>query len=67
VVDGRDEGYSKGVTLAEFAQIFQDLGCTTAYNLDGGGSSTMYYQGAIVNQPAGRDNKRAISDILYVK
>ena len=66
VVDGRDEGYSKGVTLTEFAQIFKDLGCTTAYNLDGGGSSTLYYQGEIVNQPAGRGNERAISDILYV-
>jgi exopolysaccharide biosynthesis protein len=67
VVDGRDEGYSKGVTLTEFAQIFQGLGCTTAYNLDGGGSSTLCYQGEIMNQPAGRGNERAISDILYVK
>jgi exopolysaccharide biosynthesis protein len=67
VVDGRDEGYSKGVTLTEFAQIFRELGCTTAYNLDGGGSSTLYYQGEVVNQPAGRGSERAISDILYVE
>jgi exopolysaccharide biosynthesis protein len=66
VVDGRSEGYSRGVTLTEFAQIFDDLGCTTAYNLDGGGSSAMYYRGEIVNQPLGRNNERAVSDILFV-
>jgi exopolysaccharide biosynthesis protein len=66
VVDGRQPGYSKGVTLAEFAQIFKDLGCTTAYNLDGGGSSTMYFMGEVVNSPSGQRGERAISDILYV-
>jgi hypothetical protein len=66
VVDGRSKGYSRGVTLTELAQILKDLGCTTAYNLDGGGSSIMYYQGEIVNQPLGRGNERAVSDILYV-
>jgi exopolysaccharide biosynthesis protein len=67
VVDGRDPGYSRGVTLAEFAQIFKDLGCTTAYNLDGGGSSTMYFMGEVVNNPSQKHGERAVSDILYVK
>ncbi|MEZ5226239.1 MAG: phosphodiester glycosidase family protein [Acidimicrobiales bacterium] len=40
VVDGRSTGYSRGVTMTEFADIFVELGATTAYNLDGGGSST---------------------------
>lgn len=66
VVDGRSPGYSRGVTLDEFAAIFQDLGCTTAYNLDGGGSSTMYYQGKVVNNPLGRGDERAVGDILFV-
>jgi exopolysaccharide biosynthesis protein len=66
VVDGRDEGYSKGVTLEEFAQIMQDLGCTTAYNLDGGGSSTMYFMGELVNHPSGKSGERDVSDILFV-
>jgi exopolysaccharide biosynthesis protein len=66
VVDGRSPGYSRGVTLAEFAQIFQSLGCSTAYNLDGGGSSTLYFMGNVVNQPAQQSGQRAISDILYV-
>lgn len=66
VVDGRSTGYSRGVTMTEFAQIFTDLGATVAYNLDGGGSATMYFNGALVNKPQGKDTERAISDILYI-
>ncbi|MNW54837.1 hypothetical protein D3C74_324600 [compost metagenome] len=67
VVDGRKEGYSRGMTLTEFAQTFADLGCTEAYNLDGGGSSTMYFMGRVVNNPLGKNRERGVSDILYVK
>lgn len=67
VVDGRNEGYSRGMTLTEFAQVFADLGCTEAYNLDGGGSSTMYFMGRVVNNPQGKERERGVSDILYVK
>ncbi len=66
VVDGRSPGYSKGMTLSEFARLFEDLGCTDAYNLDGGGSSTMYFMGRVVNDPLGRGNERGVSDILYI-
>ena len=66
VVDGRSPGYSRGVTLTEFAQIFQELGCTSAYNLDGGGSATLYFMGELVNQPSQRRGERSVSDILYV-
>ncbi len=66
VVDGRSEGYSKGVTLPEFAEIFASYGCTDAYNLDGGGSSTMYFMGRVVNNPLGKDEERGVSDILYL-
>ncbi|MEN6460615.1 MAG: phosphodiester glycosidase family protein, partial [Syntrophomonas sp.] len=45
VVDGRANGYSKGMTLSQFTNVFANLGCTEAYNLDGGGSSTMYFMG----------------------
>lgn len=65
VVDGRDEGYSRGATLTELADIMLSLGATTAYNLDGGGSSTMYVDGEVVNQPS-NSGERATSDILYV-
>lgn len=65
VVDGRDEGYSRGVTLPELAGIMVSLGCQCAYNLDGGGSSAMYFNGEIVNRPS-NGGERATSDILYI-
>lgn len=67
VVDGRSQNYSKGMTLTEFAQVFADLGCKEAYNLDGGGSSTIYFMGRVVNNPLGKQEERKISDILYIK
>lgn len=66
VVDGRSPGYSKGVTLTGLADIMLGLGATTAYNLDGGGSSTMYFDGAVVNNPLGTGTERGTSDILYI-
>ncbi len=65
VVDGRDPGYSRGATLPELAEILVSLGATTAYNLDGGGSSEMWFNGEVVNQPS-NGGERATSDILYV-
>ncbi|ALG30819.1 exopolysaccharide biosynthesis protein [Glutamicibacter halophytocola] len=66
VVDGRSEGYSLGVTMPELAQIMLDLGCETAYNIDGGGSSTMFFNGQLVNNPLGRNQERGTSDILFI-
>ena len=53
-VDGRSTGYSRGVTMTEMAQIFLDRGATVAYNLDGGGSTAMVFNGDLVNNPLGR-------------
>lgn len=66
VVDGRQQD-SRGMTLAELAQTMKDLGATEAYNLDGGGSSTMYFMGRVVNNPLGKNSERGVSDILYLK
>lgn len=66
VVDGRSPGYSAGVTMTELAEIMQGLGATTAYNIDGGGSSTMYFNGSLVNNPLGGNKERGTSDILYI-
>ncbi len=66
VVDGRSPGYSKGVTMTQLAEIFTSLGATAAYNLDGGGSSTLYFNGEVVNDPLGRGRERGTSDILYI-
>ena len=66
VSDGRTSE-STGLSLLELAQEFKDRGCTTAYNLDGGGSSTMYFNGEIVNNPTdGKSSgEREVSDIVY--
>ena len=66
VVDGRDPGTSRGVTLTELAEIMQGLGADTAYNLDGGGSSTMYFNGEVITRPS-NGGERGTSDILYVE
>ncbi len=64
-VDGRDDGYSRGVTITELAQIMAKLGCQTAYNLDGGNSACMYYENDYLNRLSG--DERAISDIIYLE
>ena len=64
VVDGRQPGYSSGYTLKEMSQLFYDMGCTVAFNLDGGQSSEMAFMGELVNQPY--DGGRGTSDILYI-
>ena len=67
VVDGRTK-LSKGMKFPQLAEEFQKRGCVTAYNLDGGGSSTMWFNGKVINSP--HDGKRAgereISDIIYI-
>ena len=69
IVDGRNDGYSIGVTLEELADIMSDLGCINAYNLDGGGSATMVFQNEVINNPSngGDGGERSISDIIYIK
>ena len=47
VVDGRSPGYSAGATLTELATWMKGLGAVTAYNIDGGGSSTFYFDGEV--------------------
>lgn len=64
-VDGRAEGYSCGMTFREFAELFVEYGCETAYNLDGGSSVTLYQNGEILNRPSS-DKEREISDIIFI-
>lgn len=64
VSDGRS-AESEGLSLYELAEFMQSLGVQTAYNLDGGGSSTMVYQGELVNKPSG-SRERAVTDIVYI-
>ncbi|MGG5259484.1 phosphodiester glycosidase family protein [Phycicoccus avicenniae] len=66
VADGRSTGYSRGIGMSEFAQVFVDRGAQVAYNLDGGGSSAMVFDGDLVNDPLGKGQERGTSDILYI-
>lgn len=68
VSDGRTSD-SQGLSLYELAEFMQSLGVTTAYNLDGGGSSTLYFNGQVVNQPTTngkRIQERSVSDIVCI-
>ena len=67
VSDGRTSE-SEGLSLYELAAYLQSKGVQTAYNLDGGGSSTMVFNGRVVNNPTSgrRIRERSVSDIVYV-
>jgi len=67
VSDGRTEE-SIGLSLYELAGFLKEQGCTLAYNLDGGGSSTMVFNGEIVNYPTNgnKAGERRVSDIVYI-
>ncbi len=68
VSDGRTNE-SVGLTLYQLAGFMLDLHATCAYNLDGGGSSTMYFNGELINNPTtdGRSiTERSVSDIVYI-
>lgn len=64
VVDGRQPGYSDGISLQSLQALFVSLGATNAINLDGGGSTEMWFQGVILNEPAG-GTERELSDCIY--
>lgn len=68
VSDGRTSR-SEGLSLYQLAEILQNLGAKTAYNLDGGGSSTMWFNGRVINEPVNHGSKvseRSVSDIVYI-
>ena len=68
VSDGRTTA-SEGLSLYELAKVMQEAGVRDAYNLDGGGSSTMVFQGSVINHPttSGRNSReREVSDIIYI-
>lgn len=69
VSEGRTDS-SESLSLYELAEEMKEAGATTAYNLDGGGSSTLYFNGKVVNQTVGGSQNRSereVSDIIYFK
>ena len=63
VVDGRRTGYSTGASMPQLQQLFLDEGAQFAFNLDGGGSTTLYFLGEVVNMPSS-GKQRSVSDVL---
>ena len=64
VADGRQDGYSIGMTLPELQSLFVQYGAQTAMNLDGGGSTELWFKGQIINRPSG-GKERYMSDIIF--
>lgn len=64
IVDGRQEGHSKGMQIPELAQVFEDLGCAAAYNLDGGGTAVMLFNQAVFSRQS--NGGRDLGDILLI-
>lgn len=68
ISDGRTSE-SEGLSLYQMAEVMKSYGVKTAYNLDGGGSSTLYFNGQVINKPTTNGNtisERSVSDIVYI-
>jgi exopolysaccharide biosynthesis protein len=65
-VDGRQPGTSVGMNLQELAEMLLELGAVDAMNLDGGGSTTMFVGGKVINQPSDKEGERKVSDAILV-
>jgi Phosphodiester glycosidase/FlgD Ig-like domain len=65
-VDGRQPGYSTGMTNFELAQTMVRLGAVTASALDSGGSTTMAFDGKLLNRPSDPGGERRVADGLFV-
>jgi len=64
VVEGRGVHNSRGLVISEFAQLFEELGCRTAYNLDGGQTAVMTFGGNNFSTPSG--GGRDVGEIIYI-
>ncbi len=64
VADGRQMGYSTGLSLYRLASLLVELGATEAINLDGGSSSTFVVDGEVVNRPSGRSERDVLNAVL---
>ncbi|MDO4544494.1 MAG: phosphodiester glycosidase family protein, partial [Clostridia bacterium] len=62
-VDGRQGDYSRGLSMSDLSLLMYDLGCSVAYNLDGGATAQLYWQDKIFNSPSG---ERRVCDIIYI-
>lgn len=66
VVEGRNPN-AGGANLVQLAQIFKDLGCVEALNLDGGGSSCLLVNGKETIKPSDKEGQRAVPAVFIIK
>ncbi len=66
VIDGRQNDWSSGVTLERLQEKLLELGVKEAYNLDGGGSSAMYFNGKILNKPSDGKERPVANNIVIL-
>ena len=66
-VDGRQRGLSVGMTLDELGQYMAKLGCEEAMSLDGGGSSTFWYRGRVMNSPCDGSERPVANGLVIVR
>jgi exopolysaccharide biosynthesis protein len=67
VTDGHDESGNSGATLAELQDKLVQLGVQDAYNLDGGGSSTLIFNGSVINHPSDGKLRPLATNFLFFK
>ncbi|MUT65606.1 phosphodiester glycosidase family protein [Paenibacillus sp. NEAU-GSW1] len=67
VVDGRNEGGSSGATLAEMQLLLRRYGAVDGYNLDGGGSSSLVWNGRVINKPSDGQLRKLPTNFLFFK
>lgn len=66
VIDGRQNDWSVGITLEKLQDKLLNLGVKSAYNLDGGGSSSFYYNGKVLNKPSDGKERPVVNNILVM-
>jgi hypothetical protein len=66
-VDGRQPGYSAGMTLAELGDYMQKLGCELALSLDGGASATFWWKGKVINRPCNGSDRPIANGVVILK
>lgn len=66
LIDGRQKGYSIGMNFKEMQELAISLGLKEAYNLDGGGSAVMTFNGEIISSPSGKGEARRLPDMVVI-
>ena len=65
-VDGRQRGWSVGITNWDLAQTLVRYGCVTGFALDSGGSTTLAFEGKVLNRPSDRSGERPVGEALVI-